>query len=148
MKGKYINIYIFFKCWNIWYVTMYFFSRANETHDEAEKRRHSDCESHRNKFQALSPQSKANHREKDRKRKALQRQERKKCEKSLPKIKVAGKNQIPDGIQAIVEEPAPKILTYEDIRDRNIAERKKLLQDLKIDQLKAATAVRGIAKKE
>ena len=115
-----------------------FFSRANETHDESERRRHADNESHKNKFQALSPLSKAKHREKDRKRKALQREERK-CKKSLPKIKVT-KKQIPDSI--------PKILTYEDIRERNIAERKKLLQDLKIDQLKAATAVHGNAKKE
>ena len=125
-----------------------FFSRANETHDESERRRHADNESHKNKFQALSPLSKAKHREKDRKRKALQREERK-CKKSLPKIKVT-KMKIPDAIQAIVEDPypSPKILTYEDIRERNIAERKKLLQDLKIDQLKAATAVRGNAKKD
>ena len=115
-----------------------FFSRANETHDESERRRHADNESHKKKFQALSPLSKDKHREKDRKRKALQREERK-CKKSLPKIKVT-KKQIPDSI--------PKILTYEDIRERNIAERKKLLQDLKIDQLKAATAVRGNAKKD
>ena len=125
------------------------FSRANETHDEAEKRRKADNESHKDKFKKLSPESKKQHREKDRLRKAHQRAEQKKRPKSIPKIKVVVRKQIPDAIiQSIVEEPVKKILTYEDIRERNIAERKKLLQVLKIDQLKAATAVRGNAKKE
>ena len=37
-----------------------------------------------------------------------------------------------------VKEPREKLSEYEKIRERNIAERKKLFQDLKISQLKAA----------
>ena len=130
---------------NLYKIYLYIFFRAQETFEAAERRRSADNVARKNKLQAMSPASKEKHREKDRKRKSLQREEKRKCGKAMPKIKVLGKKQI----QPIVEDPAPKILTYEDIRERNIAERKKLLQDLKIDQLKlAATAVHGNAKKE
>ena len=86
-------------------------------------------------FQALSPGSKDKRREKDRLRKAQKRAQQAKNSKSTMKIMVK-KSPVPE----IVGQPGSKLSKIEEIRKRNIAEREKLFQELKISNMKSVVS--------
>ena len=100
-------------------------SRANETHEKAERRRSTDNEARKNKLQAMSPESMKKHREKERLRKAKQREAKKCPPKVIVKIPVPHVDIAP-----IVEDSGSKLSEIEKIRECNIAEWRNLFEEV------------------
>ena len=116
-----------------------FFLRSNETEEARQKRKENDKNAQKARYEALSPNS--------RRIKNRKKYENRKLKRNLTKITSMKKEEIPPVVQSkiapIVQEP--KLSEYERIRQRNIEEREKLFQKMKISELKAQAAV-GIPK--
>ena len=113
--------------------------RSNETEEARQKRKEHDKNAQQKRYNALSPNSK--------RMKNQKRTENRRLKRNQTKIASVNKQEITPIVQSkieivpIVEEP--KLSEYEQIRQRNIEERKNLFQKMK--ELKAQAAV-GIPK--
>ena len=118
-----------------------FLIRSNETEEAQQKRKENDKNAQKARYDALSPNSRRIKNQKKYQNRKLKRNSGTKI--TLVEEEITPIVQSKIGIAPIVQEP--KLSEYERIRQRNIEEREKLFQKMKISELKAQAAV-GIPK--
>ena len=104
--------------------------RSNETDEARNKRKANDKIAQMKRYNALSPNTK--------KLKNQKKNENRRLRKARKNSKMIVDVVSMDDINPIIEEPQPssKLSEYEQIREKNIAERTNLFKKLKLDQLK------------
>ena len=110
------------------------YTRSLETEEAQQKRMEKDKNAQKKRYNALSPNSRRIKNQKKYENRKLKRNSGTKIA-SVKKEEIRPIVQFKNDIAPIVQEP--KLSEYEQIRQRNIEEREKLFQKMKISELKA-----------